>query len=111
MMGQIGVFATKASDEFVQRMIDYVRDNFPRKFMTFGAEVTRRHVEAAIDEAKEFHFETERQIAAYIDLGLRFGRVSQAEWAQANLKPESGPPEQRMRGLQQAALKIHGRAS
>lgn len=104
---QLSVFADKASTEFIDKMVTYVSDNYPMIFARVGRAKVEQHSRTTFDEAKLYGFETERQIVSYLDLGMRFGRIPKAEWAQPSLDTSAGKPERRMRNLQHAALRHH----
>ena len=106
---QMQSFAQKARADFVDRMVDYIRENFPKKFKRFGVRAMRKHAEKTMDEAKSHGFETERQIVTYLDLGLQCGRFQDAPWAAKNLSPESGDANQRIRQLRTDAFRATGR--
>ena len=105
---QIAVFATKSHKEFLDRMVEYVRDNFPLKFSKFGASTTRKHAEATMAEAKKHGFETERHIVSWLDLGMRHGKFWREPWAQEPLDVDSGSANRRMRKLQLVTLERVG---
>jgi len=106
---QLKSFELKARTDFVDRMVKYIRDKFPKKFKRFGEKAMRRHASKTLDEAKSHGFETERLIVSYLDLGLLCGRFQDAPWAAQMLDPNSDDPKRRMRQLQDAAFRATGR--
>lgn len=105
---QMEVFTKQSEDEFLDRLVDFVRQDFPRKFRRVGAETVRKSVRRSVETAREYGFDTERQIASWVDLGLRYGKVWQEPWAQPHLERDSGPADRRMRSLQLATLQMVG---
>lgn len=106
---QMQSFARQAREDFVDRMVIYTRDHFPKKFNRFGEAAMRRHAANTLDEAKSYGFETERQIVTFLDLGLLCGRFQSEAWAAKYLNPDSGEPEQRLRALRTATFRATGR--
>ena len=106
---QMRSFAEKAREDFVDRMVIYIRDHFPKKFNRFGERAMRRHASKIMDEAKSYGFETERQIVNFLDLGLLYGRFQNEPWAAKNLNPDSGDPKRRIRRLRAGAFRATGR--
>jgi len=106
---QVDTFAHKAKDDFIDRMVTYIQTKFPKKYYKYGKTKIRRHATATMGVAKQYGFETERQIVSFLDLGLRYGGFSKTHWAREWLDIEAGDPERRMRRLQEAALRATGR--
>ena len=106
---QMRSFAEKAREDFVDRMVLYIRDHFPKKFNRFGERAMRRHAAATLDEAKSCGFETEREIVTFLDVGLLCGRFQNEPWAAKSLNPDSGDSKQRIRDLRAAAFRAAGR--
>lgn len=107
---QIAVFATKSQNEFLDRMVEYVRENFPLKFSKFGTSATRKHAQSTMVEAKKYGFETERHIVSWLDLGMRHGQFWREPWARESLDADSGSANRRMRKLQMVTLQRVGEA-
>lgn len=59
---------------FVNRMVDHVRQYFPRQFTQLGEMEVRAWIEEGIKQSGEYGIVAERDVCKYIDVMMVFGR-------------------------------------
>ena len=106
--------AAAAHADFVKRMRVHLGQFFPEQCRALGDQRTSQLIEAGIIRAREYGFDSEREVCKYIDLmcvfGHRFDRDERLPWAREILDGRSPPePEQRMQRLHEAAVSMANR--
>ena len=101
--------AEAAHADFVARMRVHLHKFFREQCEALGEAKTGQLIEAGIVRAREWGFESERDVCKYIDLmcvfGHRFDRDERLPWARHILESRFPPdPEERMRHLHATAV-------
>jgi hypothetical protein len=101
---QMQVFADRVDADFQQRLVTHVAQMFPERAVAMGPTALRLRVRQAVARARFHGFQSERQIASFVDLEFLCGPgMDRRPWALPILKDRQHPPDARIRRLQIAA--------
>jgi hypothetical protein len=97
---QIGHLSKRMSEDFVTRLVCYVKKNFPVKFTALGEESVRALARYGIDAAGQYGIVGRDDICLYVGVMFafhpRFDSDPELPWAGQNLRGP-GDPSARMR--------------
>jgi hypothetical protein len=71
---QMDMLQVHMTKQFVNRMVQHVREFFPEEFASMGEGTVRETIEYAIDRAQSYDISVEYDVSRYINLMFTFGR-------------------------------------
>lgn len=71
---QMDMLQAHMTKQFVNRMVQHVKEFFPEEFTSLGEDTVRETIEYAIDRAQSYDITVEYDVSRYINLMFTFGR-------------------------------------
>ncbi|RON70897.1 hypothetical protein [Pseudomonas fluorescens] len=101
---QLTQFALGTRHQFTQRMCITLRENFPFELQAVDSDNLYKHIEAQLDRAAAYGFDSERDVCLYLNLavacGWSFDQSPQNAWMHVMLNDQQvSTPSDRIRRL------------
>ena len=111
---QVHPFEGLRRQAFEDRMLRYIRSEFPDHLHEFGEPETRLFIERAIKRGAELDIDTESSVAGLIELMIAFGeefeRSPDRVWARRMMANRVPPPDLRLHLMRSRMMATtHGR--
>ncbi|MGH9902506.1 MAG: hypothetical protein ACRD68_11925 [Pyrinomonadaceae bacterium] len=90
---QMDAFGAHRQRDFENRMVEFIADEFPKKYEAMGEEEVRNLIREGAESALSYKIEAERDIALFIELMVainpKFYEGGDRAWARAILHDEN----------------------
>lgn len=104
---QLEAFEKYRTDEFIDKVILYLKKNFKEEMSALKEEEIRQLVSLGLRNAKKYHIDREIHVVRYITLMIRYGRdFDQEEWVADILAHPRGDAEWILDKIENSVQKV-----